>query len=191
MGKSRRYASSLARARPWFKTRDGITLRSRLLRPADAPLLIDFFERLSSETRRRRFHTDVDRVDDDLIYRRSLEMTNVDNLGQEGAVIATVREEDGQEHIVGVARLARPARQPDHPEAEAAITVRDDFHGRGVGTELLRRMVLLAKQMQVKTILAVIEADNYPAIKLFRELDLPTETHTSYAETEMRIAVPA
>lgn len=190
MGRRQRYAGSLAKVRPWFKTRDGITLRSRLLQPADAPLLVDFFVRLSSETRRRRFHTDVDRVDDELIHRRSLEMANVDNRTQDGALVATTRDPDGQEHIVGVARLARPAGQPDHPEAEAAITVRDDFHGRGVGTELLRRMVLLAKQMQVKTIIAVMEADNYQAIKLFRELDLPTETHTSHAETEMRIAVP-
>ncbi|NJN82540.1 MAG: GNAT family N-acetyltransferase [Caldilineaceae bacterium] len=190
MGRRSRYAGEIDKTRPWFKTRDGLTLRSRLIRPDDAPLLLDLFAHLSTETRRRRFHIDVDRVDERTKQQRAVELADVDNRTQGGAVLALTTSEDGSEHIVGVARLARPVGEPDHPEAEAAITVRDDFQRRGVGAELLRRMVLLAKRMQVRTIIAAIEADNHAALRLFRGLALPTEASTHHAETTMRIDVP-
>lgn len=185
----KRYRQDINRVRPWFKTRSGRTLRSRLIRQDDKALLIDFFTRLSPEAKRRRFHAPVENPDPALVQERADYFVSVDNRTNGGAVLALHRDKTG-EHIVGVARLMRPDHQPDAPEAEAAIVVRDDFQGDGVATELLRRMVLLARQMNVKTILAEIEADNYPAIKLFRELDLPTEASTSYGETVLRIAVP-
>jgi acetyltransferase len=185
----KRYTQDINRVRPWFKTRTGRTLRSRLIRHGDKEGLIDFFNRLSPEAKRRRFHTPLENPDPALLQERANYFVNVDNRTNGGAVLALYRDETG-EHIVGVARLMRPDHQPNAPEAEAAIVVRDDFQGEGVATELLRRMVLLARQMKVKTILAEIEADNYPAIKLFRELDLPTESTTTHGETILRIAAP-
>ncbi len=185
----KRYTQDINRVRPWFKTRSGRTLRSRLIRQDDKQRLIDFFRHLSSEAKRRRFHTPVQNPDPALVEERADYFVNVDNRTSGGAVLALLRDEAG-EQIVGVARLMRPDHQPHAPEAEAAIVVRDDFQGDGVATELLRRMILLARQMKVKTILAEIEADNYPAIKLFRELDLPTEATTSHGETVLRISTP-
>jgi L-amino acid N-acyltransferase YncA len=89
-----------------------------------------------------------------------------------------------------VARLAREPDHPDSPEAEVAVVVRDDFQRCGVGRELLRGLVRLAKQMEVRTLIAQIEADNEPALRLFRSLGLPSETTVSRAEVEMRFAVP-
>lgn len=185
----KRFRQDINRVRPWFKTRTGRLLRSRLLQPGDTALLIDFFKHLSTETKRRRFHAPVENIDETTILERAQHLCDVDNRTSGGAVLALHKEEDG-EHIVGVARLMRPEGQPDSPEIEAAIVVRDDFHGEGVATELLRRLVLLAKQMKAKTIVAMIEADNYAAIKLFRELDLPTTSTTSHAETTLYISVP-
>jgi GNAT superfamily N-acetyltransferase len=116
-------------------------------------------------------------------------MADVDNRTAEGAVLALHgRGED--EEIVGVVRLARPEGKPASPEAEAAVVVRDDFHGQGVGTELLRWMVLLAKVMHVETIVALFQSDNEDAMRLFRELGLPYILRVHAGETEMRIEVP-
>jgi RimJ/RimL family protein N-acetyltransferase len=185
----RRYKTEFRHARPWFKTRSGITLRVRLLRRDDVDRMIEMFDRLSPESRRRRFHTGVEHVSRELIRQHAVELANVDNQLQ-GAVIATYEDEDG-EHIVGVVRLARPAGQPTFPEAEAAIVIRDDFHGQGVGTELMRWMVLLAKEMKVKVIVATFHADNENAIRLFRELNLPSSLSIHHGETEMKIQVPS
>jgi len=185
-----RYAGSLDEQEQTILTRDGVQLVCRLMTPDDAPLLVDLFRRMSPETRRRRFHYPIDIVEEDRLLEDARRLANVDNRTHGGAVVALERAADG-EQIVGVARLMRPAKQPKAPEVEAAITVRDDYHGRGLGTELLRRMVLLAKRMHAKTIVAEIEADNYAAIRLFRELNLTTVSTTSHGETTMRMEVPA
>lgn len=185
-----RYALDLAQAPSWFMTRDGRRLIVRLITAADAPRLLELFERLSPETRRRRFHYDPDHIPEKQKQAIARRMANVDNRTQEGALLAIDVDAEGHEQIVGVARLARPAKQPESPVAEAAIVVRDDFQGQGIATELLWRMVLLAKQMQINTILAQIEADNNAALRVFRALDLPSTVTTEHGETDMYISVP-
>lgn len=184
-----RYNQRLANVPPSFVTRDGHVLYSRLIRPTDGPALLAFFERLSSKTRRRRFHTDADHLSLERKQEIAEELAGVDNLTNGGAVLAIDRDEDGTEHIVGVARLARLGGD-DSKLVEAAVVVQDDFQGRGVGTELLFRMVLLAKQMQAERMLAEFEPTNQAAIRLFREINLPTEITASHGETAMYIAVP-
>ncbi len=184
------YRQELWHLPPTFRTRDGKLLYARLIRPEDAPLLLELFERLSSETRRRRFHADADHVSEERKQQVAQQLASVDNRTGGGAVLALERTPDGLEHIVGVARLARAEGQPYAPEAEAAIVVRDDYQGRGVGTELLRRMGLLAKQMRVTTVLAVIEAHNVRALHVFRNMELPYTVTTRRGETQMTIQVP-
>ena len=185
-----RYDQSLNDVPSTFATRDGHLLYSRLIEPSDGPELLAFFERLSSKTRRRRFHTDVDRLTQERKEEIAQELAGVDNLSSGGAVLAIERDGDGNEHIVGVARLARPAGAADSKLVEAAVVVQDDFQGQGVGTELMFRMVLLAKQMGVGTMLAEFEPTNQAAIRLFREINLPTEISASHGETSMHITVP-
>lgn len=185
----RRYKTEFQNARPWFKTRNGIKLQVRLMRQDDTERLIELFHLLWPESRRRRFHTNVEHVSDELIRQRASDFVSVDNRTAVGAVVAVYVDAEG-EHIVGSARLARPDGDPAATEAEGAIVVRDDFQGQGVGQELLRRMVLLAKLMQVKTIVAIFQPDNEGAIRLFRELNLPFVMRHHPGETEMRIEVP-
>ncbi len=187
---NKRYVGACEEQNEIITTRDGAQLTCRLMNRADAPLLVDLYNRLSPESKRRRFHYPIDMVDERKLSEESQRLANVDNRTHGGAVIALEETVDG-EHIVAVARLMRPAGQPDAPEVEAAITVRDDYQGRGLGTELLRRMVLLAKRMHAQTIVAEIEADNYAAVRLFRELNLVTVATTTHGETTMRMEVPA
>jgi acetyltransferase len=189
MTADRRPTENLAAQPSTLTTRDGYTLSTRLIRPDDAPLLLDLFEQLSSESRRRRFHAGMDHLSEEYKQQAAAALAHVDNRTQGGAVLAIDPRAEGGEQIVGVARLARPEDRPEDEEAEAAITVRDDFQQRGVGTQLLRRLVLLARQMGIQTLVALIEADNEPALKVFRSLNLPTETHIRHAEVEMRIAL--
>jgi acetyltransferase len=184
-----RYKTSLRKVSPRFTTRGGRKVKLRLMRPSDAPMLVEFFRHMSPETRRRRFHTGLENVSDELVMQRAAELADVDNTTLAGAVVA-LYDEDG-EQIVGSVRLARDPAQPDSPEAEAAVVVRDDFQGQGLGTELMRRMVLLAKQMQVKTIVAVFQPDNEDAIRIFREINLPYTTTIDHGETILKLEMPA
>lgn len=184
------YRQDLRRLPPIFRTRDGKLLYTRLIRPEDAPLLIDLFDNLSADARRRRFRVDADHVTEERKQMMARQLAGVDNRTSGGAVLAIERDAEAGERIVGVARLARPEGQPDDPQAEAAIVVRDDYQGRGVGTELLRRMMLLAKLMELESVLAIIEANNVRTLRVFRNLNLPASVTTSRAETHMVIQVP-
>ncbi len=115
-------------------------------------------------------------------------LAGVDNRTAGGAVVA-VDLHDEPEAIVGVVRLARPDDAPNAPEAEVAVVVRDDFQGRGVGYQLLRRVVALARRMRVRTIIATIQVDNLAAFHLFRELPLPMTIETRRGETILHIAI--
>ena len=173
-----------------FVTLNGETLQTRLIRLEDAGLLVEFVRRLSPETRRRRFHQSIEHLSESMIRERAQDLADVDNYTLGGAVLALNRNSAGAEQLVGVARLGRLPGKPDDPQAEAAIVVRDDYQGQGVGTELLRRLVLLARQMKVREMIAYFQADNARAIRLFRNLGLPTTAEISYGETTMLIAMP-
>lgn len=188
--RKRRYQANINRVRRRFTTRSGKTVTMRLLQPDDIDLMLELFHRLSPESRRHRFHTNTEGLSETVLLDGAQQLAAVDNLTHGGAVIALFEEEDGREHLIGSARLARLEGEPASPIAEAAIIVRDDFHGEGVGTELLRRMVLLAKQMQIETMMAIFEADNDKAISLFRGLGLPTEIEISHGETTLWMTVP-
>jgi len=111
---------------------DGSTVRVRPIRPGDKQRLLEGFERLSPESRYRRFLSPVPRLSD-----RALRyLTEVDHHDHE-ALIGIAHDCSG----VGVARFVRSEEDPEL--AEAAVTVVDDWQGRGLGTALL---VLLAER---------------------------------------------
>ncbi len=177
-----RLRDQLDRLPPQFRTRDGVWLYARPIRIDDTPQLVEFYRALSPEARRRRFHTNVEHLSEGRVWQMARELSSVDNQTEGGAIIALHGE-----HIVGVARVARPEGEPTSDEAEVAVVVRDDFQGRGVGSALMRRLVRLARRMEIETLVATMDADNTPVIKLFRRLDLETQSRTRSAETEMRL----
>jgi acetyltransferase len=73
------------------------------------------------------------------------------------ALVAEARDAQGQPHIVGVGRLTR---QRGTNNGEFAITVSDTLQGQGLGTELLRRVVQVGRDMHLERITADILPEN-------------------------------
>ena len=110
--------------------RDGSEVIIDQVHRTDAPLLTEGFARLSEETRRLRFLTAKPRLTEaEVRY-----FTQVDHHDHEalGAMVPV----GGRG--VGLARYIRDRSDPE--TAEVAVTVADDWQGRGLGTELLRRI---------------------------------------------------
>ena len=59
---------------------------------------------------------------------------------------------------VGIARYVRDAEDPQ--AAEIAVTIVDDWQGRGLGTELLAQLSDRARQEGIRRFTALVAADN-------------------------------
>ena len=65
------------------------------------------------------------------------------------------------------AGIARYIRDPDDPgAAEIAVTIADDWQGRGLGTELLARLSDRARQAGIGRFTATVAADNAAMTRL-------------------------
>jgi GNAT superfamily N-acetyltransferase len=130
--------------------RDGSRVVVRPVRPEDRELLRAGFERLGPESRYQRFLAPMAELsEEDITY-----LTDVDHHDHEA--LAAIDEETGVG--VGVARFVRCADRPD--TAEAAVTVIDDWQGRGVGTALLDLLAERARAEGVVRFTALLLAEN-------------------------------
>jgi phosphinothricin acetyltransferase len=78
-----------------------------------------------------------------------------------------VAEEDGE--VVGWARLL-PWKQRGFDIVEDLVYVDPVHHGRGIGRELLQRLVEEARALGYRTIVASVAADNSSGLKLHQSL---------------------
>jgi GNAT superfamily N-acetyltransferase len=141
---------------------DGTRLRIRPIRPDDKERLVRGFERLSPQSRYRRFFRHIDHLTD----RQLAYLTEVDG-HDHVAWIATLPDEPG-EPGVGVARWVRLRDDPE--VAEAAVTVIDAYHNRGIGRRLLLVAAASAIERGVSAFRVSVMADNQPMIQLLKEL---------------------
>jgi RimJ/RimL family protein N-acetyltransferase len=140
--------------------RDGSAVLIRQVRSTDAPLLADGFARLSPQSRRMRFlgaKTTLSAAE--LRY-----FTEVDHHDHEA--IGALSAADGRG--VGIARYVRDADDPQ--AAEIAVTVVDDWQGRGLATELLSRLSDRARQADIHRFTALVAAENVAVAGLAQKL---------------------
>lgn len=164
------------------RTKQGRIVTIRHIRPSDAALLADLFRRLTPHTRRLRFLLPLGALSDDIVAREARRMADIDH-NLEAALVATVREE-GQERIVGVARLCSA---DDPAVAEVAFVIRDDYQGEGLGRALFLRLVDVARGRGLRCLQALTLAENMPMRRLIETAGLPFHSHTSHGETMMTI----
>ena len=140
--------------------RDGSKVLIRQVQSADAPLLADGFARLSDKSRRMRFLARKDQLSAaELRY-----FTDVDHHDHEA--LGALDQADGRG--VGVARYIRDAEDPH--AAEIAITIVDDWQGRGLGTELLTRLSARARSEGIHRFIALVADDNKVMAGLLRNM---------------------
>ncbi len=141
---------------------DGSRVRLRFIRPDDADELRRGFERLSAESRYRRFLGALGHLTDENVRY----LTNVDGQNHV-AVVATRPRADGSEEGLGVARFIRVVDEPT--VAEAAITVVDAEQHKGIGRLLALALVDAARERGIAHFRGEILANNESVRQLLRE----------------------
>ena len=132
----------------------------RPIEPADKDLLAGGFANLSDSSRYARFLSPTDRLTNAMLRY----FTEVDHSDHE-ALIA-IQPATGE--AVGVARYVRSSEDPTR--AEAAITVIDDWQGRGVGSLLLDLIAGRARDEGLTHFRAVVLASNAQILELLETL---------------------
>lgn len=142
-------------------------VRLRLTRPTDAAAVRSFLERLSPETRHRRFLHAMPRIPEATVRR----FTFYDP--RRRLVVVATSFEDGCEQIAGLADVA-------HLEtglAELAVVVDDDRQGRGVGKLLTEATAALAIQQGATHLKADLLEHNEAMLRLMERLGRTTRTY--------------
>lgn len=158
--------------------RDGSELAIRPVRPDDKDAIVAGFERLSPQSRYRRFFAPLQQL-----TARDLEyLTEVDHHDHEAVIGFDAATGDP----VGVARYIRS----DVPaEAEVAVTVVDDWQGRGAATALLDRLVVRARDEGITHFLARVLTENEGAIELFDHLAPSGSEHRRSASGHLELVI--
>ncbi|MGH3152884.1 MAG: GNAT family N-acetyltransferase, partial [Streptosporangiaceae bacterium] len=142
-----------------FSLRDGTPAMIWPLLPTDGQALREMFRRLSPESRQRRFLSTLRELNDAMIQRLVGDVDGTRHV----ALLLVVLPPDGQEGPIGIARLIQDPADP--ASADIAVTVADDWQGRGIGTALAAELIR-RRPPEVKRLVTEVEADNRASLAL-------------------------
>ncbi|MFH0818093.1 MAG: GNAT family N-acetyltransferase [Candidatus Micrarchaeota archaeon] len=157
-GKQGEYPEDLEMHRTTY---GGVDILLRPVKISDEPLLKDLFYSLSDNSMYKRFMS----VRKDMPHERLQEFVVIDYTKE--TVMLAVLEKDEIEEVVGVGQYG--INENSHT-AEVAVVIRDDFQGKGVGTELLSYLTQLAKKQGLLGFTAEVFEDNKPMLDLFERM---------------------
>lgn len=148
-----------------WNMKDGNPVDIRAITPADEALMIKFHQRLSERSVYMRYFESLS-LAARTTHTRLAQICFADPK-RETVLVAIFNDATSREQkIVAVGRLSK---LPDSQKAEIALLVADEFQGRGLGTELLRRLLKFARDQQITHISAQMLRDNILIQKVLRK----------------------
>jgi acetyltransferase len=153
---------------PW-RTENGADVLIRPIRPEDEPLLVKFHQTLSARTVHLRYFAPV-KLSRRTSHERLSRICFVDYQREMALVAERSDEQDAQ--IIGVARLTK---LPGRNEAELAVLISDVWQHHGLGTEMVRRLIRVARDERIGVLSADILADNHEMLNLVKALGFHIE----------------
>lgn len=161
---------------------DGGLVRVRPIVPDDKGILLEGFRRLSPESRYRRFMAPITELSEEQLAA----LTEIDYRDR-FAWIALSPDEPGTPGM-GVSRYVRDPADPE--VAEAAVTVIDDYQGRGLGRLLLEFLGAFALENGIKRFRGYALEENRPIRELLLQLGATLE-HDSPGVLRVDLDLPA
>ena len=150
---------------PWTM-KDGGQVTMRPIRPEDEPLMVRFHETLSERSvYLRYFH--IMNLEQRTTHERLTRICFID-YDREMALVALRRNPaTGENEILGVGRLMKIHGTQ---EAEIAVLISDNWQGRGLGKELLSRLLVVAADDKLSRVVADILPDNRAVMRILDKL---------------------
>jgi acetyltransferase len=150
---------------PWTM-KDATVVTIRPIRPEDEPAMVRFHETLSERSvYLRYFH--LMNLEQRTQHERLTRICFID-YDREMALVAERRNpETGESEILGVGRLMKVH---GCSEAEVAVLISDKWQGRGLGKELLARLLIVGADEKLSKLTADILPDNREVMRVCEKL---------------------
>lgn len=148
--------------------RDGATAHVRPVGPDDAGRLVDFYARVSAESKYLRFFTPYPRLSErDVRHFTTHDWVDRVGLGLfvGDGMVAIVR----YDRIGPDGRAVRTGPQGRSSTAEVAFLVQDDQQGRGVASVLLEHIAAVARERGIRRFVADVLPSNRRMVTVFTE----------------------
>ena len=152
------------------KLKDGTPITIRPIRPEDEPLMVKFHQTLSERSVRLRYFSPL-KLGQRVAHERLIRVT-FNDYDREIALIADHRAPSGDHEVLGVARLSKAHARN---EAEFALIINDAWQNRGLGTELLRRLLQIARDEKLDRVSAHILPENREMQRVCEKLGFTLE----------------
>lgn len=143
------------------KLRDGTVVLIRPIRPTDEALEREFIERLSAQSRRYRFLGTVKTPGPELLR----QFTHPETV--HGVAFVALVAGASQEREIGVCRYAA---SPDGLNCECAVSVSDEWQGKGLATILMGRLIKTARERGIQSMYSIDANDNQRMRELAQHL---------------------
>ena len=156
------------------RTKKGVDILLRPVKISDETLIKDLFYGMSDKSLQRRFMS----VRTDVPHKIRQGFVVID-FTKEMLILATVIPESGQEIAVGMGQFIKD--EASHT-AEVAFAIRDDYQSRGIGTELISYLTVLAKRDGLHGFTAEVLAENLPMLHVFEKAFKNLEKNIEYSE---------
>jgi acetyltransferase len=153
-----------------MKNGDPVTVRP--IRPEDEPLLIRLHQALSERTVYLRYFQPL-KLSQRTAHERLTRICFID-YDREIVLVVEHKKADGQPQIIAIGRLSKLRGGGD--EAELAVLVDDRYQFQGLGTELYRRLIAVAREEKLKRVVCTILAENREMRAICKKLGFHMES---------------
>jgi acetyltransferase len=163
--------------KPW-ELEDGTAVNIRPVRPEDEPLIVKFHEGLSEHSVYMRYFHAL-KLSQRVAHERLTRICHIDYARE--MVLVAVRQ--GQDRdIVGIGRLSKVY---GGDEAEFAILIQDDFQGKGLGRELLKRLLEVARdEPDIGRVVAYMLPENLGMRRISEQLEFDLKFEEQMVKAE-------
>jgi acetyltransferase len=161
--------------------KDGTAVTIRPIRPEDEPLMVKFHETLSDRSVYLRYFGSLSlktRIAHDRLVRICF-----GDYDRELALVVEIKGMEGPE-IIGVGRLNRVFGTD---EAEVGVIVTDAYQNQGLGAELLRRAIRVAREEGIHALTSEMMADNLSMQVISKGLGFHLHMQDGFASMRARL----
>ena len=161
-------------------TKKGLEIFLRPVKITDETMLKDFFYDLSEDSMYMRFFS----ARKDMPHKRLQDFVVVD-WSRKMEILAVIKEKERERETI--IALGQYELNPDKYLAEVAIVVKDEYHGMGVGKELLSYLTYIARRHGLLGFTADTLVENKAMVSLFEKMGFYTEKRREEGVYEMKM----